>query len=340
MYSDSCSIVGNERRTILRALVTGVGGFAGSHLAEYLLGLEGMQVYGVVRPGGDTRNIAAILSQMDLHREDLADRHDVRALIEAVRPDYLFHLAAQASVGRAWDDPGATLSNNIVIEANLLQALVDLEQRPRVLIVGSSDVYGRVRPEEVPVSEDVPLRPVNPYAVSKIAQEYLGYQYYLSHGLHVIRVRPFNHIGPRQGVGFVVPDFSRQIALIEAGLQEPLLRVGNLSAQRDFTDVRDMVRAYHLALEHGRPDRVYNLGSGRGISIRDLLDRLLAQSRVPIQVEADPARMRPSDVPIIVADSRRFQRDTGWAPGCNIDETLRDVMAYWRERVQEAGMSA
>jgi GDP-4-dehydro-6-deoxy-D-mannose reductase len=304
------------------------------------LSLEGVRVHGVVRPGGDTHNIAPILSQIELHTVDLAERDGVLALIEDVRPDRVFHLAAQASVARSWDDPGATLSNNVVAQANLLQALIDLEQRPRVLVVGSADVYGRVRPEDVPVGEEAPLRPVNPYAVSKIAQEYLGYQYYLSHDLHVVRVRPFNHIGPRQNTGFVVPDFSRQIALIEAGQQAPELRVGNLSAQRDFTDVRDMVAAYHLALEHGRAGEVYNLGSGRPVPIREILDRLLAQSRATVRVEIDPSRMRPSDVPVIVADCQRFERDTGWHPACDIDETLRDVLADWRERVQQAIASA
>lgn len=227
----------------------------------------------------------------------------------------------------------STLVNNISIQLHLIQAIIALELDARILVVGSADEYGLVHPAELPITEETPLRPLNPYAVSKITQDYLGYQYHLSHGLHVVRVRPFNHIGPRQGPGFVVPDFARQIALIEAGLQEPVIRVGNLSASRDFSDVRDMVRGYYLALHAGKPGSVYNLGSGEAHSIEEVLQILLELSTAAIQVETDPALMRPSDIPVSVCDSSLFQADTGWKPEHSLRGSLQAVLDYWRTQV-------
>jgi GDP-4-dehydro-6-deoxy-D-mannose reductase len=203
----------------------------------------------------------------------------------------------------------------------------------RVLIVGSADEYGLVDPTDLPVDEDTPLRPLNPYAVSKVAQDFLGYQYYLGRGLDVVRVRPFNHIGARQNAGFVVADFCQQIARIEANLQPPVMRVGNLAAQRDFTDVRDTVRAYHLALTRGESGQVYNIGSSRACSIQEILDRLLALSPACVRVEPDRDRMRPSDVPAMVCDSTRIRERTGWRPEISLDESLRAALDDWRERV-------
>ncbi len=312
-----------------------MAGFAGSHLTDYLLSLEGMEVYGVSLPRDGAHNIAHVLPRITLRLADLGDAEQTRELLAAVRPDLIFHLAAQASVERAWSNPAETLVNNIAAQANVLAAVAALGLAPRILIVGSADEYGLVRPEELPITEETPLRPLNPYAVSKVAQDYLGYQYHLSHHLHIVRVRPFNHIGPRQGTGFVVPDFAGQIARIEAGQQEPVLRVGNLDAVRDFSDVRDIVRGYYLALERGRPGAVYNLCSGRGHSIREILETLLGLSDATIRVESDPARMRPSDVPILIGDASRFQADTGWAPRYTLEQSLRDVLADWRHRVRQ-----
>jgi len=319
---------------VLRALITGIAGFAGSHLCDYLLSLGGIQVSGACLPSDSLRHLNHCLSQIDLHRLDLTDYQAVITLLEKTRPDYLFHLAAQASVRRAWEHPAETLVNNAAAQLNVLHAIVQLNMRPRVLVVGSADEYGLIPQGGLPVDEETPLRPLNPYAVSKIAQDFLGLQYHLSHGLHVVRVRPFNHIGPRQGLGFVVPDFCKQIAEIELGRREPVVRVGNLSARRDFTDVRDMVRAYYLALAKGKPGEVYNIGSGRALAIHEVLDCLLQQSRVPVRVEQDPGRMRPSDIPVIICDSRRFRQDTGWRPERDIKQTLRETLDYWREQVQ------
>lgn len=287
-------------------------------------------------PTDGTRNLEQALGRLTLRFADLGDYDRVLELLDALRPDAIYHLAAQASVERAWANPAGTLVNNVTAQLHLLQAVIALGLRPRILVIGSADEYGAVTPQDMPIDEDTPLRPLNPYAVSKVAQDYLGLQYHLSHQLYVVRVRPFNHIGPRQGPGFAVPDFCRQIAAIEAGQQEPVLRVGNLEARRDFSDVRDIVRGYALALSHGRPGQVYNIGAGRSHSIHEMLDRLLALSRVPIRVESDPALARPADIPEVVCDSRRFRQDTGWETHYDLEQTLRDVLDDWRQRTATA----
>jgi len=252
--------------------------------------------------------------------------------LDSAAPDAIYHLARRASVPAAWRHPATTLQNNAVAQLNVLSALADSGASPRVLVVASADEYGRVRPQDLPVDEDTPLRPVNPYAVSKVTQDFLGLQYHLSHGLPVIRVRPFNHAGPRQETGFVVSDFASQIASIERGHHPPVLSVGDLSAERDFSDVRDVVRAYHLALTKGEPGAVYNVGASRSIAVRQLLQNLLELSDSRIEVTEDPARMRPSDVPRIVSDCTRLCEATGWRPRWALDQTLADALDYWRRR--------
>ena len=335
------SPAGEKREAItLRALITGMAGFAGSHLTDFLLNQHHVEVYGIDFPTADTRNIAQVMSRIALCRADLNDYDAVVSALDSIRPDTVFHLAAQASVRRAWADPASTIVNNVTAQLNLLRALIELGLSPRVLIVGSADEYGLVQPQDLPVDEDTPLRPLNPYAVSKLTQDYLGYQYHLSHGLPIVRVRPFNHIGSRQGLGFVVPDFSEQIARIELGLQRPVLQVGNLSAQRDFSDVRDIVRGYYLALTRGTPGQVYNLGSSHAYSIGEILRMLLALSRSKISVEQDESRMRPSDTPVVVSDCRRITYDTGWEPQYDISTSLAHVLEYWRQRVRGSAPSA
>jgi len=318
----------------LRALITGIAGFAGSHLADHLLALGGIEVHGIVRPSHSTQNVDHLQARIALHPVDLSESAQVCDLLAAVKPDYVFHLAAQASVKRSWENPRETLVDNITIQLNLLQAIVKLGLVPRILIVGSADEYGLVEPGDLPIDEHTPLRPLNPYAVSKIAQDYLGYQYYLGHGLNIVRVRPFNHIGPRQRLGFVVPDFAQQIACIEADLAEPILHVGELSARRDFTDVRDMVRGYYLALAKGATGEVYNLGSSRAYAIQEVLDRLLEMSHASVEVQVDLDRLRPSEVPIAVCNCGHFRADTGWEPEYTLTRSLRDTLNYWRERVR------
>jgi GDP-4-dehydro-6-deoxy-D-mannose reductase len=317
----------------VRALITGIAGFAGRHLTEHLVARDDIEVYGAASPRRDARDIARLVDKDHLQQLDLTDLQAVLRLLEAARPDAIYHLAAQASISRAWEDPAKTLANNVTAQANLLQAVAALHLNPSILVVGSADEYGRVQPDDLPVDEDTPLRPVNPYAVSKVAQDYLGLQYHLSHGLRIVRVRPFNHIGPGQQLGFVVPDFCEQIARIEVGLQEPVITVGNLTARRDFTDVRDIVRGYHLALTQGLPGQVYNLGASRAYAIQEILDRLLAECTVAVRVEQDAARMRPSDIPTIVSDCRRIHQQVGWEPCIPLEQSLRDALDDWRRRV-------
>jgi len=227
------------------------------------------------------------------------------------------------------------LENNIRLQLNILEAVVRLGSTARILVVGSSEEYGLVHPDELPVKETNPLRPTSPYAVSKVAQDMLGLQYHLSHKLFTVRVRPFNHIGPRQRLGFVAPDFARQIAEAETGLQEPVIQVGNLEPQRDFSDVRDVVRGYHAALTEGEPGEVYNLGSERARSIGELLGGLLSIASVPLKVEQDSARLRPADVSVMVSDCSRLRARTGWRTTIPFDKSLQDVLDYWRERVRD-----
>jgi GDP-4-dehydro-6-deoxy-D-mannose reductase len=316
----------------LRALITGVGGFAGSHLSDYLLSQTDWQVAGCVLPGWDCSRLDRRVTCIEL---DLRDRTAVRAMLEQVAPEVIFHLAGQAFPPISWDDPWDTLENNIRAEVNVLDGLVKLGAGSHVMVVGSGDEYGLVRPEDLPLREDDPLRPNSPYAVSKVAQDMLGLSYFLSHGLPVVRVRSFNHIGPRQSESFVVPAFAKQIAAIEAGLQEPVVCVGNLSARRDFTDVRDVVRAYYLVVTQGQPGEVYNIGSGRACAIQAILDILLSYSRVAIRVESDPARMRPSDTLEIQCDTSKLYAATGWQPTIPLEQSLRDVLDEWRARMSQ-----
>ncbi|MGI6367280.1 MAG: GDP-mannose 4,6-dehydratase [Anaerolineae bacterium] len=313
--------------------MTGIGGFAGSHLAEHLLE-AGFDTSGTLSPQGSAANLGQLQEHCHLYRLDLTQYDDVRAMLDSAAPDIIYHLAARASVPAAWRDPAAVLHNNIISQLNMLRAVAESGARPRMLIVGSSDEYGRVSPEDLPVDEDTPLRPVNPYAVSKLSQDYLGLQYHMSHGLPIVRVRPFNHTGPRQERGFLVPDLASQIAAIETGSQQAVLQVGDTSAERDFGDVRDTVRAYHLAATKGRVGAVYNIGTGRATAVSTILQTLLDLSRVPIEVTLDPRRLRPSDVPRIVADARRLYHDTGWEPRIPLERTLADTLNDWRARSQ------
>ena len=316
----------------LRALITGIGGFAGSHLATYLLAHSDLEVWGLDLVEGRAAQFGSRVSL--LVGNVLMDLPALKNLFAEARPDYVFHLAAQAFVPASWEDPWSTLENNIRGQLNVLLAAVGMRTLPRVLVVGSVDEYGIVAPEELPISEDNPLRPNSPYAVSKVAQDMLGYQYYASHGLPVVRVRPCNHIGPGQSSAFVASAFAKQIAEAEARLREPVVRVGNLEARRDFSDVRDIVRGYYLALLDGEPGEVYVLGAERSFAIHDLLDGLIALSEVPLSIETDTTRLRPSDVPEIVADCTKFRSRTGWRVGIPFEQSLRDILDYWRQSVR------
>jgi len=297
-------------------LVTGIDGFAGSHLCD-LLTRRRYSVHGTIRrPQADPR--AELSAQVVTYRVDLLDQGAVEALVQEVKPQWVFHLAALSSPAASWDDPGGTIAVNAGLQANLLGALVRLDPMPRVLVVGSGDEYGRPAGRTRRLDEDTPLRPLTPYGVSKVAQDLLALQYHLSHGLPAIRVRPF------------IASFAQQIARIELGKQEATLKVGNLGNRRDFTDVRDIARAYLLAVAKGKPGEVYNLGSGTAPRLRDVLARLLTMTRAKVVLEVDPGRTHTTEADVYICDARRFQRLTGWRPRIALDRTLRDTLNYWR----------
>lgn len=318
----------------MRVLITGIAGFAGSHLANLLLAQNdpALELVGVSQSGGE--NVPTD-SRIRFIVGDLSDAPFTFDLLAQVSPDRIYHLAAQAFVPVSWQDPWATLENNIRAQTNLLHAAAQQKSNARILVVGSNEEYGRVTPADLPIDEDTPLRPDSPYGVSKITQDFLGLQYFISHQLHVVRVRPFNHIGPRQNERFVTSSFAKQIAEIEAGKRAPQLRVGNLDAQRDFTDVRDMMRGYVMVLERGNAGDVYNIGSGIPRAIREIVAVYQTLARVPFEIEYDPDRMRPSDTPVSYCDATKFKRATGWEPQYSFEETLRDILDDWRGRVPQ-----
>ncbi|HVE94890.1 MAG TPA: GDP-mannose 4,6-dehydratase [Acidimicrobiales bacterium] len=292
----------------MRAFVTGGHGFVGPHLIDHLIA-SGDEV---IAP-----------QQQEL---DLDDAEALREALRTAQPDAVYHLAALAHVGDSWDDPRRTFAVNATGTLHLLEAARRCDPLPRVLLIGSAEVYGIVKPDQLPLSEDTPLVPVTPYAASKVAAEYLGVQYHAGYDLPVVRARSFNHVGPGQRGSFVVADIARRIAdAIRTGDRAPI-KVGNLAARRDFTDVRDVVRAYRLLIERGDPGAAYNVCSGVGTAVDELAHRLLALSDVDLAIEPDPALMRPVDVPVLIGDNRRLSTSTGWKPQIALDDTLRDVI--------------
>jgi GDP-4-dehydro-6-deoxy-D-mannose reductase len=318
-----------------RVLITGITGMAGSHLADYILSNHSdMEVYGARRWRSPHNNVSHIEDQINLIECDLTDPSGCIELLKVVKPSYIFHLAAQSFVPDSWKNPQATLSDNLMMQLNLFEAIRHLELDPVVQVALSSEEHGRVYPHELPISEKNPFRPLSPYAVSKVAQDMLAYQYFDSHKLRVIRTRAFNHEGPRRGEVFVTSNFAKQVAEIEAGLAPPVLKVGNLATKRDWTDVRDVVRAYWLSVHHCTPGEDYVIASGTAHSIREMVDFLLSQSKVKIQIEIDPARVRSGDVEVIEGDPRKFKAATGWAPELTFEDMILDMLNYWRDLVK------
>lgn len=312
-------------------LINGLNGFAGSHLADFLMSQPEIQLYGAGL--GSVENIAHLGKRAQFIEGNLTDLKFTRTLLEQTRPERIYHLAGQAFAPTSWQDPWGTIEINLRSQVNLLQSVADLKLNARVLVIGSIDEYGRVEPGAMPVAENTAMQPDSPYGVSKIAQDFLGLQYFFSHQLHVVRVRPSNHIGPRQNEQFVTSNFAKQIAEIEAGQRDPIVYVGNLTAQRDFTDVRDMMRAYVLALERGDPGDVYCIGSEHAVSIQHMLDLLLKASPSKIRVEQDLDRFRPSDTPVLYYDTKKFRAKTGWRTTISLETSLRDILDYWRSKV-------
>jgi GDP-4-dehydro-6-deoxy-D-mannose reductase len=314
-----------------KALITGITGFAGSHLAEHLLS-QGMEVYGTARWRSKLDNIEHIKNDIHLLTADMRDGHSLEVVLEESKPDYIFHLAAQSFVPMSWRAPADTMETNLIGTVHLFEAVRKLNISPRIQVAGTSEEYGFVYPDEVPITEENPLRPLSPYGVSKVATDKLSYQYYMSYGLHTVVTRGFNHTGPRRGDVFVTSTFAKQIAEIEKG-KDPVIHVGNLEAKRDFTDVRDMVKGYLLAVEKCKPGESYNICSGKAITIRELLDLLISMSRKKIKVQQDPDRMRPSDVEVLQGDCSKFKKQTGWKQTIPFEKTMEDLLNYWRERV-------
>ena len=325
----------------MKILITGITGFVGSHLADYLLAhFSQVEVYGIKRWRSKTENIEHLSSSVKFYDCDIKDPHNIYEVINEIRPEKIFHLAAQSYVPASWEAPNETLLLNISGQTNILEAVKSIRRRepdydPIILIAGSSEEYGLVRPNELPIKETNPLRPLSPYAISKVCQDFLGFQYWHSFKIKSIRSRAFNHSGPRRGEVFVDSSFAKQIAKIEKGLQPALIKVGNLEAKRDFTDVRDIVSAYWLATEKCQPGDVYNISAGNCYSIHEVLAKLISLSTVKdIQVAKDQTRMRPSDVPILQGDSSKFRAATGWQPKIDyLNQTIEDMLNYWRERV-------
>lgn len=318
----------------MRVLVTGAAGFVGSHLLSFLRG-EAVEVFGMDLPGTRVASGEGVTGiAADMNDPEAAGR-----VIEEAAPDRIIHLAGQPSVHRSWAEPGETLRTNILGIVNLLDAARERGLQPAVLVVGSAEEYGLVEPSQIPLVETTPLRPSSPYAVSKVAQAALARLYGPAGGMRVVLARTFNHTGPGRGALFAESSFARQIAEIEAGLKPPALMVGNLEAVRDFTDVRDVVRAYWALLGSGAAGAVYNVCSGRGWSIREMLDMLLEHARANIEVRVDPERLRPSDIPVLVGDPSELRAVTGWEPRVPLRVTLADLLDDWRRRIGSGAAS-
>jgi len=318
----------------MRVLITGITGFAGSHLADYILqNHPENKVHGTVRWRSRMENILHIKDKIELHEADLKDLVSLKKCLDEAKPDLIFHLAAQSFVPSSWRCPSETFTINAVGQINLFEAVLSLKLSPKIQVAGSSEEYGLTLPDETPMKETNPLRPLSPYAVSKVAQDLLAYQYYKSYGLRTVRTRGFNHTGPRRGEVFICSSFAKQIVEIEKKKRESVIYVGNLEAKRDFTDVRDIVRAYWLSLEKGKEGEVYNIGTGKTISMKEVLDILLSLSNTNIKIEVDPERLRPSDVPVLLSDCSKFVQLTGWEPEIPFKQSLNDLLDYWRERV-------
>jgi len=326
----------------MRALITGAAGFAGVHLAEHLLA-QGDEVIALIRPvGEDLTGLNSIASLLRVERADLLDAERLLQILSETRPQRIYHLAAMSSPKESFLDPRLTYDVNFGGTLNILSAMRRLELDCRLLYVSSAEVYGRVKSEDLPLREETPFRPASPYAGSKAAAEMLAFQFFQSYGMPIVRTRPFNHTGPRQSSAFVCSSFARQVAEIGAGLRNPVVNVGNLKTSRDFSDVRDIVRGYHLLLEKGEPGEVYQLGSGRAVPIEEILQKLIRNSPKPIEIKVDPSKVRAGEAPAVWGDISKAARAVGWKPERSLESTLKDLLNYWENtlRSEMAGAQA
>lgn len=315
-----------------KVLITGATGFAGSFLTEYLIGLGDYEIIGSYVTEDSLKNVESAKSKAEFKSINLLEKDAVESLIKEVKPEYIYHLAALASVTSSFKDPIGVITNNVSAQVNLLEAVRSAQIDPRILIVSSADIYGSVDPKYLPINEEAPLNPNNPYAVSKITQDFLGLQYAKSYSMGIIRIRPFNHIGPRQAAGYVVSDFAKRIVSIERGEIPPVLKVGNLDAKRDFTDVRDMVKAYKEILEKGQVREVYNIGRGVSFSMNGIIEKMRSLATTSFEIEKDPMLLRPSDTPELVADTTKLKSCINWEPEISLEQTLKDTLDFWRSK--------
>jgi len=315
-----------------KALITGITGFVGSHLAEYLVA-TGREVSGTSYKGDSSGNLDSIKNKISVWPCAIQNLEELYLIVKEMSPDEIYHLAGMAFVVDAWQNPRDAFEVNALGTMNLYDAVIRSRLNPWILSILSADVYGTTKEEEMPLTEDRLFKPINPYGLSKATADLIGYYYFYAYNLPIIRVRPFNHIGPRQSPKFVCSDFAWQIARIEEKLQEPVIEVGNLESKRDFTDVRDMVKAYAMLIEKGRAGEAYHASSEQAVSIDTILKMLLELAKVPIEIRTNPAKMRRSDAPVQKGDCSKLKRETGWAPTIPLRKTLEDLLNYWRHQI-------
>lgn len=318
----------------MNIFITGITGFVGSHLAEYIINLnEGHKIYGLCRWRSSKDNLRTVYDKVELLEGDLGDLSALVRHVKRVKPEIIFHLAAQSYVLSSFNAPIHTLWTNVIGTANLLEAVRLSETDPIIHVCSSSEVYGQVEEADIPIKETCPLKPVSPYAVSKVAEDMFAYQYWISHKMRTIRTRMFTHTGPRRGDVFAMSFFAKQLVAAELGLKEPVIKVGNLKSIRTFCDVRDAVKAYWILVNKCRPGEVYNIGGKRTMTIAEALDILLSFSKTKVSVKVDPDLLRPSDVTLQVPCIDKFRNETGWEPEIPLEKTLQDMLSYWKDEL-------
>lgn len=319
----------------MRCLITGITGFVGSHLAEYILNLNNRhEISGICRWRSPRDNLESIYNKINLFEADLGDLGSLIRCIEATRPDAIFHLGAQSYVLTSFNSPIHTLWTNVIGTTNLLEAVRITKINPVIHICSSSEVYGQVTKEDIPIKETCPFRPASPYAVSKVGEDMIALQYWLSYGLKTIRTRMFTHTGPRRGDVFAMSSFAKQVAAGELGLINPVIRVGNLDSVRTFCDVRDATRAYWILANSCKPGEVYNIGGNRTMTIGEALNILLSFSKIKFEIKVEPKLLRPSDVTLQIPCIDKFRNETGWEPEISLEKTLEDLLNYWRKELK------
>lgn len=321
----------------MKILITGITGFVGSHLAEYILNLkENHSIYGICRWRSPKDNLKNIYSKVKLLEADLCDLSSLVRSMTELAPDIIFHLGAQSYVLASFNSPVQTLMTNAIGTANLLEAIRISGINPIIHICSSSEVYGQVSQEDIPIKENCPFRPASPYAVSKATEDMLAFQYWISYGLRTIRTRMFTHTGPRRGDVFALSFFAKQVAAAELGLAEPVIYAGNLKSVRTFCDVRDAVRAYWIMVNKCKAGEVYNIGGNRTMTIGEALDSLLSYTKLKFEIKIDPKLLRPSDVTLQIPCIDKFRNDTEWEPEIPFERTLQDILIYWREELSRS----